>query len=72
MNKIFKNVKNNSIFKKVKFQKIKNVIKNLNYKYKKSCEKNRELPSIITIGVSMIFVVVLTLILTNNTSKNKK
>ncbi len=72
MNKIFKNVKNNSIFKKVKFQKIKNVIKNLNYKYKKSCEKNRELPSIITIGVSMIFVVVLTLILTNNTSKNKE
>ena len=40
MNKIFKNVKNNSIFKKVKFQKIKNVIKNLNYKYKITQNRN--------------------------------
>ena len=65
MNKFFKNVKNiiKSIFKKINFQRVKDIIKIINEKYKRGCEKNKELPSILVIGLSTIFVVVLVLIL---------
>ena len=65
MNKFFKNVKNivKSIFKKVNFQRATEIIQSINEKYKKCCEKNKELPSILTIGLSTIFVVSLVLIL---------
>lgn len=74
MNKFFKNGKNivSNIFKKVNFQKIKDIIQSINEKYKKCCEKNKELPSILTIGLSMIFVVTLVLILTNNISTKEE
>ena len=65
MNKFFKNVKNiiKSIFKKVNFQRARDIIESINEKYKKCCEKNKELPSILIIGLSTIFVVSLVLIL---------
>ena len=67
MNKFLKNVKNivDNIYKKINFHKIKNIIKNINEKYKKCCKKNKELPSILIIGSSIIFVTLLSLIITN-------
>lgn len=67
MNQFFKNVKN--IFKKVNFQNIKNAIESIN---KKCCEKNKELPGILTIGLSIIFVVLLVLILKNTINTNEE
>lgn len=74
MNKFFKNVKNivKGIFKKVNFQRARDIIKSINEKYKKCCEKNKELPSILIIGLSIIFVVSLVLILKSTISTKEE
>lgn len=74
MNKFFKNVKNiiKNTFKKVNFQRIRGIIKSINKKYKKCCEKNKELPSILIIGLSTIFVVFLVLILKSTISTKEE
>ena len=74
MNNFFKNVKNiiKNTFKKVNFQRIRGIIKSINKKYKKCCEKNKELPSILIIGLSTIFVVFLVLILKSTISTKEE
>ncbi|MDY4077634.1 MAG: hypothetical protein SOY42_02410 [Clostridium sp.] len=54
------------------FKNVKNIIKSINEEYEKCCEKNKELPSILIIGLSIIFVVTLVLILKSTISTKEE